>query len=201
MFLLSDYNVEVIAVNKFREIPELIIQAIKGTDIPIDHKETYLGSLKIQAYNTAAVKICEEIFSEGSLKVEKVPTVSVICAEQSIFDKSSLKLEAVDTVIVDIRSTEIITEEKAKALTATAEETFINTSFIDKPSAQLEAAETVAFGITGSQSIKHSVPTNRWFAPDVDGRTLSVFQVYSGIQNNEVLEIDCVSGNFYFALP
>lgn len=155
---------------------------------------------QLAAYNRAAAVTLSKLFTGKLAHALAAPGVLAKYRKRVEQERVS-KAEAAESAIMESRFNRLPAAVEAPAIAAPAEEMAAH---------RVTAAETMAApGSAATQDVNDQRIVNvsvkaapyMWFLPEQIGNRLSLFQVFSGVQSGNALEIDTETESVYWANP
>lgn len=155
---------------------------------------------QLAAYNRAAAVTLSKIFTGKLAHAVAAPGVLAKYRKRVELERVS-KAEAADSAIMESRFNRIPAGVEAPAIAAPAEEMAANRVTAAETMAAPGSAATQDANIQRIVNVSVKAAPYTWFLPEQTGNRLSLFQVFSGVQSGNALEIDMETESVYWANP
>ena len=155
---------------------------------------------QLAAYNRAAAVTISKLFTGKLAHALAAPGVLAKYRKQVDLERVS-KAEAADSAIMESRFNRIPAGVEAPAIAAPAEEMAANRVTVAETTAAPGSAATQDANIQRIVNVSVKAAPYMWFLPEQTDNTLSLFQVFSGVQSGNALEIDMETESVYWANP
>lgn len=153
---------------------------------------------QLSAYNRAATVYIVKIFTGRLARAVAAPGVLAKYRKRVELELVS-KAEAAGSAIMESRFNSFTSKDEALANSAPAEETAASVAFVAGESATASSAPTHDVNDQRIVNISVKAAPYMWFLPEQTVGTLSLFQVFSGVQSGNTLEIDMEAESVYWA--
>ena len=154
--------------------------------------------VQLAAYNRAAAVTLSKIFT-GKL-AHALAAAGVLAKYRKRVDLERIsKAEAADSAIIESRFGKISAGVEATAGSAPTEEMAAHRVIAAETTAAPGSAATQDTNIQRIVNVSVKAAPYMWFLAEQTGGTLSLFQVFSGVQSGNVLEIDMETESVYWA--
>lgn len=186
------------AESDFHTGKEAAADARPAEELTAKHTFRDRMNANLAAYNRAAASFIRDILTRYLARI--IPAASkVLNHSKGTAMHSESVIDAADSAIFesvpDIAIVDVAAASKAPAETAAAAD-----SFTAESAATPNRAGTVDVFSTGSaQHTAKKAGMFTWFLPERTGGVLTLFQIYSGVQNGDSVEIDTESESVYWA--
>lgn len=155
---------------------------------------------QLAAYNRAAAVTLSKIFTGKLAHALAAPGALARYRKRVELERIS-KAEAAGSAIMESRFNRFTSENEAAPATAPATETAINTAFTAESEAAPGSAATQDVNGQCIAPVSVKAAPYTWFFAELTDGTLSLFQVFSGVQSGNTLEIDMETESVYWANP
>lgn len=168
-------------------------------DMQVDQKQRVSVYAKLVAYRRAGLKYIKQLFFKRKAELQAAPG-AVAKYNKAVKMKLTAKAATADSAIMESRFNKVQTGCEATGTSAPAQIVpAIENTFSAEHTATASTGTAVAVGINHLFRAVHRAPLASWFLPEQNGDELKFFQVFSGIQSGNVLEIDLEEESAYWA--
>ena len=155
---------------------------------------------QLAAYNRAAAVTLSKIFTGKLAHALAAPGVLTKYRKRVELERVS-KAETAESAIMESRFGKISAGVEAPAIAAPAEEMAAHRVTAAETMAAPGSADTQDANIQRIVNVSVKAAPYTWFLAEQTGNTLSLFQVFSGVQSGNALEIDMETESVYWANP
>lgn len=178
---------------------EASLNAQPAAEVKVDSQPREGVFAQLVAYNRAAAVYIANILT-GHLAGLGAAPGAVAKFRKAVRLERTSKAEAAGSAIMESRFNRSATGSTATGSTAPAQDTpAVETVFTADSTATAGQAVAVEASGHGRQDTVHGAGLSTWFLPEYADGTLSIFQVFSGVQSGDTVEIDCEENSAYWA--
>ena len=175
------------------------LAAQPAKDMQADKRERLTVYARLVAYRRAGCKYVKQLFMGRKAAAIAAPGAPARYRKQQPVELTA-EAEAAPGAILESRGNQIAHSYEAAGASAPAQVVpAIENTFTAKHKAQAAKASAVGVNIRRALQVTHSAKLATWFLPEQDGDTLRFYQVFSGVQSGNVLEIDLEAESAYWA--
>lgn len=157
--------------------------------VKINQKERgALHSLRMAAYNLAAVHFFASILHSYRGKAEAAPGITLSYAE-GVPQEGAAALEAADSAVFGSAPNDTLTEHSAAMITGEGTELSAEVEVLTEHSATAATAEAITTGAKTEDTTEHSCGVVYWIEPVLENGILKIRSVYSATKNGDILEV------------
>lgn len=174
--------------NEIQTETNATVESAPAQELKIKQKEGVLHSLKIAAYNLAAVRYFEALLHSYRAKVDAAPGATLSCRED-VPQESAATLEAADSAVFGSVQNEIVAEHSAAMTVGEGENFAAKAEILTEHSAAATAVEAISTGAEAEATTEHSCGVVYWIEPVLENGILKIRSVYSATKNGDILEV------------
>lgn len=163
----------------------------------VDQKEKLSVLAKLVAYNRAAAVYISNILT-GRAAGLSAADGAVVKFRKGVSSGRTAELDAAEGHSTESKET-VRTGAVAVGGAVNAEETAAVSVFSNTSEAAANAADGTGVAAISSFRAAHGAKLFAWFLEELEGATLTLHQIYSGIQSGNVLEIDIDAESAFWA--
>lgn len=164
------------------------VEAAPAQELQIKQKEGVLYSLKIAAYNLAAVRYFDELIHSYRAKIAAAPGVTLNCGAEAP-QESAAALEAASSAVFGSAPNDTLTEHSVAMITGEGENLTAGVDILTEHSATAATAEAITTGAEAEATTEHSCGVVYWIEPVLENGILKIRSVYSATKNGDILEV------------
>lgn len=191
--------VEIEANSTFRSGRKVPLSAQPVADLKVDQNGNPSVHAKLVAYRRAGCRYIKKLFFKTTAKLQAACS-AVAKYTKALKFKLTAKAIAAESAIIESRFNKLQTGCEATGSSAPAHIVpAIENTFIAEHTATASTGAALTVGINQLLRAVHHAPLASWFFPEQDGNTLRFYQVFSGVQSGNVLEVDLETESVYWA--
>lgn len=154
-------------------------------------------SARLIAYYRAPFVFIRKICTAHTVKMKTVKGAVAKYLKKTKLQHIS-QMETADSAILESKNS-VVCEVKAAGSSAPPMIAAVDNKFIAKSKASASAAGIMSANIQSVEKVKHHARLFAWFAYEQEGDTLTMYQVFSGVQSGDALEVDLEEESVYWA--
>ena len=183
----------------FHESKEAIVSTHPAKGISVDQKERVSVFANLSAYIRAGCVYIKQLFLKSTAKLQSAHGVLAKYTTAVKLKLTSKAIAAKAEFIISLFN-KVQAGKEAAGSSAHAHIVPATESTLTEEYTATASTATVADAVSNNSiRLLHRAPIASWCLPDQDGNILQFFQVFSGVQSGNMLEIDFEKDSVYWA--